>query len=306
VNTLTGGDGGGVLVPYANKQAKTTGRRRGPAVIRHQIDSGTAELVPDNDNPGGWTLLVNGTPQSYVDVDDPRALHFEYIRRLASVVDTAAPPGQPLRVLHLGGGALTMPRYVAATRPQSTQRVVERDAELIVLIRRELPLPRGADLRVRAADGRAALEEAAGRRYDMVITDVFGDARVPGRFATSEFAAEVARVLDTGGRYVANLADGAPLEYTRRQVATLRTVFAEVCLLAEPAVLRGRRFGNVVLVAAARTGTLPIADLATAAARDSCPARMVAGDDLTRFVAGARPVTDAEAVDSPAPPAGFF
>src|SRR2546423_600544 len=89
---------------------------------------GAAALVPDPDRPGGWTLRLDGTPQSYVDTADPAVLHFEYMRRLGSVVDAAAPAGEPLRVLHLGGGALTLARYVAATRPGSTQQVVERDA----------------------------------------------------------------------------------------------------------------------------------------------------------------------------------
>ena len=281
-------------------------RRRGPAGVVEPVDLGTAELEPDTDNPGGWTLLIDGTPQSYVDLTDPTALHFEYVRRLASVVDTATPDRGPLRVLHLGGGALTLPRYVEATRKGSVQRVVEADAGLIALVRRQLPLPRNADLRVRAADGRAALEASAPDRFDLVVTDVFDGARVPGRFATVEFAGQVARVLRDRGRYVVNLADGPPLGYARRQVATLRAVFGEVCLMAEPAVLRGRRFGNVVLVAAARPGTLPVAALATAAARDSCPARTVSGEDLDRFVAGARPVSDAEPLDSPIPPPGLF
>lgn len=288
------------------RQPEHAQRRRGPATVTEQIDSGTAVLVPDSDNPGGWTLLIDGTPQSYVDLDDPKTLYFEYVRRLASVIDTVGRSGAPLRVLHLGGGALTVPRYIEATRPGSVQRVVEVDVALIAMIRRLLPLPRHADLRVRAADGRVAVEATAEGRYDLVVTDVFGDAKVPGRFASVEFAAQVARVLNSGGRYVANLADGPPLDYARRQVATLLAVFAEVCLIAEPSVLRGRRFGNIVLCAASRRGILPLGDLATAAARDSCPARLVSGSDLDRFVAGARPMTDADAVDSPDPPVGLF
>lgn len=282
------------------------GRRRGPAGVAARVESGEAHLEPDGERPGGWTLRIDGTPQSYVDTNDPTVLHFEYMRRLGSVIDTAAPAGAPLRVLHLGGGALTLARYVVATRPGSVQRVAELDSALIELVRRELPLPRHADLRVRACDGRTAVEGAPAARYDVVVTDVFGGAQVPGRFATVEFAAQVARALRPGGRYAVNLADGPPLGYARGQVATLREAFAEVCLLAEPGVLRGRRFGNVVLVAAARRGTLPMADLATAAARDSVPARLVHGGDLERFVGGARPVTDATAVDSPSPPAGLF
>ena len=273
------------------------------AGISEPVDSGTAQVVPDPDRPGGWTLLVDGTPQSYVDIDDPRHLEFEYVRRLASLVDAAAPPRAPLRVLHLGGGALTLPRYVAATRPGSVQRVVERDAALTSLVRRVLPLPRGADLRVRAADGRDAVEASAPDRHDLVFTDVYGGSRMPARFASVEFAAEVARVLRPGGWYAVNLADGAPLAFARGQVATLRAVFDDVCLLAEPGVLRGRRFGNVVLAAG---GRLPVAELARSAVAEAFPARLVHGEDLDRFAGGARPVTDATAEDSPPPPRDLF
>ena len=49
------------------------------------------ELVGDPDRPRAWTLLVDGAPQSHVDLDDPRYLEFEYMRRLGHLVDLAAP-----------------------------------------------------------------------------------------------------------------------------------------------------------------------------------------------------------------------
>lgn len=280
------------------------GRRRGPAGVVAQVDFGVAELIPDTDRPDAWTLVLDGYPQSYVDVSDPTHLEFEYMRRFASVVDAAAPLRQPLAVLHLGGGALTMARYVAATRPRSGQRVIERDAALIEMVRRVLPLPRGADIRVRADDARTAVEGYPPARFDLLLSDVYGGARVPGRVGTVEFVTAAAAVLRPGGMFAANLADSGALAYVRGQVATLRAVFPEVVLMAEPSVLRGRRFDNVVLVASDKP--LPVADLAAAAARDPFPARLVAGEDLERFVSGARPFTDATAVDSPKPPASIF
>src|SRR5918912_1486840 len=118
---------------------------------------GTAELLGDADREGSWVLLVDGTPQSHVDLDDPAHLEFEYVRRMGHVLDLAGEEGRPLDVVHLGGGALTLPRYVAVTRPGSRQRVVEIDERLTDLVRTHLPLPRGARIRVRADDARAGL-----------------------------------------------------------------------------------------------------------------------------------------------------
>src|SRR3954462_13053870 len=130
---------------------------------------GTAELLGDADRDGSWMLLVNGTPQSHVDLEDPTHLEFEYVRRMSHVLDLAAEPGQPLDVVHLGGGALTLARYVAVTRPGSRQRGVEVDEALTDLVRRELPLPRHARVRVRAADARAGLAALPTAGADVVL-----------------------------------------------------------------------------------------------------------------------------------------
>ncbi|HLM07271.1 MAG TPA: fused MFS/spermidine synthase [Blastococcus sp.] len=268
------------------------------------VAGGTAELLADADRDGSWMLLVNGTPQSHVDLHDPTHLEFEYVRRIGHVLDLAAEPGAPLDVVHLGGGALTLPRYTAATRPGSRQRVVEIDQQLTDLVREHLPLPRGIRVRVRADDARVGLAALHTSSADVVICDVFAGARTPGHLTSTEFAAEVRRVLRPGGIYAVNVADGPPLRFARGQVATLRTAFAEICLLAEPGTLRGRRFGN--LVAVASDDELPIEALVRRCARDPMPSRVVHGDDLDRFVGSARPVRDADAVASPEPPEGVF
>ncbi|MGZ4506405.1 MAG: spermidine synthase [Blastococcus sp.] len=268
------------------------------------VTGGTAELLADADRDGSWMLLVNGTPQSHVDLDDPAHLEFEYVRRMGHVLDLVGDPGAPLDVLHLGGGALTLPRYLAVTRPGSRQRVVEIDQPLTDLVREHLPLPRGARIRVRAADARDGLAATHTAGSDVVITDVFAGARTPAHLTSVEFVTDAHRVLRPGGTYVANVADGPPLRFARAQVATLRAVFRNVCLLAEPGTLRGRRFGN--LVAVASDADLPLAALTRRTAKDPMPARVVDGDDLDRFVGTARPVRDEDAVASPEPPPGVF
>ncbi|WP_257001887.1 spermidine synthase, partial [Streptomyces albidoflavus] len=211
---------------------------------------GTAELRPDPERAEGWSLLIDGAPQSHVDLADPSHLAFPYQRRLGHVIDLVAPAGQPLRVLHLGGGALTLARYVGATRPRSTQQVVEKDAALVRLVRRVLPLGPQARVKVREGDAREGLGRVADGWADLVVADVFSGARTPAHLTSVEFLAEVRRVLAPGGWYAGNLADGPPLAYLRGQVATAAVVFPEVAVAADPVVWRGKRFGNAVLVAA--------------------------------------------------------
>ncbi|WP_217208340.1 spermidine synthase [Streptomyces sp. AC550_RSS872] len=281
-------------------------RRRTAAAepVAERVDGGLAELIPDPDRARAWTLLIDGAPQSHVDLDDPAHLSFEYQRRLGHVIDLVAPPGRPVRAVHLGGGAFTLARYVAATRPRSTQQVVERDAALVQLVRRELPLDPGARIRVRSTDARDGLAKVPDGWADLVIADVFSGTRTPAHLTSTEFLDDVRRVLAPGGVYAANLADGPPLAHLRGQIATAADRFAELALVADPAVLRGKRFGNAVLVASDRP--LPVAELTRSAASDPHPARVEHGKSLTDFTGGAVPVTDLAAVASPAPPPSVF
>ncbi|MCG8967412.1 spermidine synthase [Streptomyces sp. CL12-4] len=286
---------------------KSRNVRRGRATVEsvvEDVDGGLAELVPDRERARAWTLLIDGAPQSHVDLDDPAYLSFEYQRRLGHVIDLAAPPGKPVHAVHLGGGALTLARYVAATRPRSTQQVIERDAALVQLVRRELPLDPGARVRVRSTDARAGLAKVPDGWAHLVIADVFSGARTPAHLTSTEFLDEVRRALAPGGVYAANLADGPPLTHLRGQIATAAARFPELALVADPAVLRGKRFGNAVL--AASDHPLPIAELTRRAASDPHSARVEHGKALTDFAGGAQPVTDAAAVASPAPPASVF
>ncbi|MCF2128109.1 fused MFS/spermidine synthase [Strepomyces sp. STD 3.1] len=272
--------------------------------VSRVTDHGTVKLMPDVDRRRAWLLTVDGAPQSYVDLDEPAHLEFEYTRRLGHVLDTVAEPGRALDVLHLGGGAYTLPRYLAATRPGSRQDVVEADRGLLDLVAEHLPLPDGADVTAHGADARAWLAAAPADSADVLVADVFGGSRVPAHLTSVEYAREAARVLRADGVYVANLADGAPFGFLRGQLAGFATLFEELALIAEPGVLRGRRFGNAVLVASGRPLDIPA--LARRTAADAFPARVEHGAALRDFVGGARPVRDADAVPSPEPPAGAF
>src|SRR5215469_212755 len=171
----------------------------------HQRDGAepdaAVELVCYIDRPGAWMLLAGGVPQSHVDLDDPLHLELEYMRRLGHLIDLAAPVGQPLRVLHLGGGGLTLARYVAVTRPGSHQLAVEAEPEVARLVRRRLPLPAPGGPRpgtgkitVRVADARAVLERVPAGSFDLVVADVFAGGQTPAHLTSVEFTRAAAGV----------------------------------------------------------------------------------------------------------------
>jgi hypothetical protein len=120
------------------------------------------------------------------------------------------------------------------------------------------------------------------------MVDVFDGARIPASVAGMGFATAAARALRPGGLLAMNLTDMLPLAYSRVQVATLAAAFTDVCLIAGAPMFRGRRAGNVILVAGHAEGDLPVRALALDAARDPVPGRVVHGPDLDKFLAGAK------------------
>jgi spermidine synthase len=262
-------------------------------VTRAELASlGSAELLADADRPGGWLLVVDRIRQSYVDLDDPTYLDFEYVQAFADVVD--AMPAGPLAVTHVGGGACTLARYIAMTRPGSPQIVLEPDAALTALVRARLPLPRRSRIRIRPVDGRTGVAALADASADLVVLDAFHGGRVPAELTTVEFVADVARVLRPGGVLIANVADGPPVTYSRRLFATVRTALPHALVIAEPAVVKGRRFGNVVIAASAVP--LPLDEVRRASARAAFPRT------VTVTFSGDKALTDADPMRSPQPP----
>ena len=262
------------------------------------IVGGSVELLADADRPGGWLLLIDRIRQSYVDLEDPTYLDFEYMQAFADVLD--ALPGGPLAVTHVGGGACTFVRYVAATRPGSPQIVLEPDAAMIATVRARLPFARGTRVRIRHVRGREGITALGPGSADMVVIDAFHGGRVPSELMTVEFFTDVARVLRPDGVVLVNVADGPPGLFTRRLVSAIRSVLPHTLVCGDPAVLKFRRFGNLV-VAASRV-PLPVDEIARSAARAMFPRRILYGGVLRTFVGAASALSDGNPMRSPQPP----
>ena len=258
-------------------------------------------FVGDRATPGAYFVRIGGTDQSYVDPADPTRLEFDYVQRIADVIDTIAPPGERIRVVHVGGAGLTLPRYVAATRPSSAQVVLEPDVALTDEVRRLLPLPRRSGIKVRPVDGRTGLAAMPLDYCDLVIVDAFAAAQVPAELGTREWFTEVARVLTATGTIVVNLTDRVPFHYSARVVAGMVERFGSGVVAVEPATLKGRRFGNLVVSCGRSVDALVLERRARAGA---FPYHLLHGASLDRWIAGRLPYTDADAEPSPEPLGG--
>jgi spermidine synthase len=261
-------------------------------------------LIRDPARANAYTLRMGSTDQSYVDLDDPTNLEFDYVQRIADLIDVLAPTAERLRVVHVGGAAMTIPRYVAVTRPRSAQVVLEPDGELTEWIREWLPLPRQSGIKVRRTDGLAGIGALADGYADLVVIDAFVGARVPSELTTVEFFADVARVIGPRGAVAINLTDRGPFGYGRRVAAALDAEFEHVLWSAEPSTMKGRRFGNVILAGSA--WPLPVAEYARRAGSGPYPYRVLHGSRFTQLVGGARPFAGSDALPSPDPPFDFF
>ena len=258
----------------------------------------SVEILP-TERPNAYVLRIDGADQSHVDLDDPTRLDFDYVRRIGDVLDAWEPAAEPLRIVHVGGAAMTLPRYVAATRPRSPQIVLEPAEGITELVRRELPLPRRSGIKVRPVDGRSGVAALREGSTDVVVLDAFDGARVPGELVTVEYAESVARALTESGWFLLNLADRAPFGWTRRVVAALRSVYPELMVSAEPATLRGRRFGNLLVVAS--RVSVPADRLRARTTTSALPYRVLDAAAVSSTFGGGRPFTDDDTERSPLP-----
>jgi hypothetical protein len=266
-----------------------------------------AVIEPDRWVSGSFTLIVDGTPQSHVNLDDPSQLFFEYVQRIGHVIDQFGMPGEPITAVHLGAGALTLPRYIEATRPGSRQQVIEIEGDLVDLVRSHLPLPRHASIRIRHGDAREVLAKLPGGlrgEVDLLVVDVFSGARTPAHVTSLEFYREAVALLKPAGVIVANVADGPGLAFARGQAATMLAATGHVAALAETQILKGRRFGNVVMVGSREK--LPLDWMPRLLAGGPHPSKVVIDGELRNWIAGAPIVMDATAVQSPPPSKNIF
>lgn len=297
-------------------EAPTQGTARHPAATgprpgRYPISTGSAELVADGDSPDGWLLKINGVQSSHIVLGDPLRLDFEYMRWITALIEDRfdPTPGTRLRVLHQGGGGCSMPRYLAARYPEARQVVVELDAKLADYVREWFDLPRAPFVRIRVGEARAVTESLTPQTRDVVIRDVFAGPRTPDPLTTVESTQASARLLDAGGLYVANVGSAPDHVSARIEAAAIAAIFPHTAVIADPAMLKGRRYGNII-VAGSATPIPASPALRRRLLGGAMPAQMWEDSEVRAWIGDAPPRTDPrqespppdEPEDRPEPP----
>ncbi|MGF1599637.1 MAG: fused MFS/spermidine synthase [Acidimicrobiales bacterium] len=258
----------------------------GAAVIPSPCDAETAyacvQLESDPDRKGGIAVVLNGTRNSYVDLDDPRYLEFRYMRLFADV--TAGLPEGPVDTLHLGGAGFTYPRYLAATRPDSTNLVLEIDEEMVTVAEERLGLVTSPTLAVATGDARLTIRTLPDDAYDLVVGDAFSGLTIPWHLTTDRFVQEIDRVLRPGGVVAANLIDGGGVDFARAELATYAVHFEHVALIVPPDGLDHGEPRNLLLIASNE----PLPDIEV----DPADGRLLDEEATAELVGDAEVLTD--------------
>jgi hypothetical protein len=229
------------------------------------------------------TLLLDDLVHSSVNLRDPAELDLDYSRIIAAGIDVAAPGKRPVTTLHVGGGAFSLPRYLAASRPGSRNTVMEIDQAVVDTARDDFGLRDSPGLRVEVGDARLLVKDERPGTYDFVIGDAFSSRSVPWHLTTREFLGELEGLMRPRGVYLMNVIDH-DLRFVRAEAATLRTVFRHVALFRSLATT------NLILVGS--NEPIDATAIAATSRRRRAPVAPVTGEELTALIGDARILED--------------
>ncbi|GAA1147712.1 spermidine synthase [Nesterenkonia lutea] len=278
-----------------------------PRSRRLSFSGSTAELHADDLTEDGVVLSIGGHEQSHVEMGEPEFLLHDYLIRMGAVLQTCARErlSGGAQLLHLGAGALTLPRWVEHHWPETEQTVVDIEPELVEFVLEHLPMreqPRSL-----VADAAAVIAPGGalhGQRFDVVVVDLFNSASAPEQLVSPQFHSLVFEQVNAGGLLLMNLGDEPPMDFARAQVASLleaadglrpvpRDTGAEppdasAALLSAPNdVLEARAEGNLCF-AARRSAPLAQTELNAIWASGPHPGDVLSGQELRDW---ARPAT---------------
>jgi len=196
----------------------------------------TINVIDNQEEPGMKTLVLDHLVHSFVNLDNPLDLRYDYEKIFSQIVKYASRNNDSPRLLHLGGGGYSFPRYMQTVYPGSYNRVVEIDPEVTRIAYSELGLPADTAIKTSNEDARLFLIRKSGsEKYDFAVGDVFNGLSTPYHLNTLEFIQLVKANLKEDGIYMVNIIDDFQEgTYLPAFMHTLRQAFSRVILFSIP------------------------------------------------------------------------
>lgn len=223
-----------------------------PQSVRLSRSGELAVLQADPITETGVVLLIGDAEQSHVEEGDPSFLLHDYIRRMRSVLTalSSSRSWAPVSALHLGAGALTLPRWMQERWHGAQQTVVDYEPELVSFILEHLPMTPAPESVISDA-AEALTQDLAGRTYDVVVIDLFNSADAPAHLTEEAFFRQALSMLSPGGLLLMNYGDDAGMSFAKALTSTVLSAAdheAERMLVAGPDdVLGAQAEGNLIL-----------------------------------------------------------
>jgi spermidine synthase len=189
-------------------------------------------ILLTEDDSGLRTLRfgAEGVSQSVLKVADPRHLELDYARVLPA---SLAFVRNPLRILIVGLGGGSLPRFFHSHFPETTVDVVEIDQGVVDVAKTYCGFVEDARMRVHVDDGRDFIEASNGG-YDLLILDCFDADSIPPHLATLEFLSTARNALSPRGIVVANIWGPSANPLYARMLITYRAAFDDVYIFDVP------------------------------------------------------------------------
>ena len=203
------------------------------------------------------SLVLDHLVHSYTDLQDPLYLEYEYIRMYEEIVGWQAKKRESLKVLFLGGGGYTFPRFIERKYPRAVIQVVEIDPEITRVVEKYLGISDPTQIRSFNEDGRWFVMNCKEKgTYDLIFGDAFNDLSIPYHLTTKEFAMQLRSLLKPDGLLLANVIDSFKKgAFMPSYIRTLEEVFGKrnVHLMTLSSDYEKIGISTCVVVASAKT-----------------------------------------------------
>jgi len=203
------------------------------------------------------SLVLDHLVHSYTDLQDPLYLEYEYIRMYEEIVGWQAKKRESLKVLFLGGGGYTFPRFIERKYPRAVIHVVEIDPEITRVVKKYLGVSDPTQIRSFNEDGRWFVMNCKEKgTYDLIFGDAFNDLSIPYHLTTKEFAMQLRSLLKPDGLLLANVIDSFKKgAFMPSYIRTLEEVFGKrnVHLMTLSSDYEKIGISTCVVVASAKT-----------------------------------------------------